>query len=182
MIAAQPTVDEIRRIAALRQYAVLDTPAEKTLDDITTLAGQICDAPIALISLVDENRQWFKARFGLEITETPRDISFCGHAVHQRDLFIVPDALDDERFAQNPMVRGELGIRFYAGAPLVNEEGIVLGTLCVFDHVPRTLTEQQQQALRVLARHVMTHLELRRHTLESIESEAKVPVAGGKYY
>ena len=94
MIAAQPTVDEIRRIEALRQYAVLDTPAEKTLDDITTLAGQICDAPIALISLVDENRQWFKARFGLEITETPRDISFCGHAVHQRDLFIVPDALD----------------------------------------------------------------------------------------
>ncbi len=173
MIAAQPTVDEIRRIAALRQYAVLDTPAEKTLDDITTLAGQICDAPIALISLVDENRQWFKARFGLEITETPRDISFCGHAVHQRDLFIVPDALDDERFAQNPMVRGELGIRFYAGAPLVNEEGIVLGTLCVFDHVPRTLTEQQQQALRVLARHVMTHLELRRHTLKSIESEAR---------
>ena len=171
MIAAQPTVDEIRRIEVLRQYAVLDTPPEQTLDDLTVLAGQICRAPIALISLVDENRQWFKARFGLEMTETPRDISFCGHAVHQRDLFIVPDAAQDERFAQNPMVSGALAIRFYAGAPLVNAEDIALGTLCVFDYVPRTLTEDQQQALRVLARQVMTHLELRRHTLELIESE-----------
>jgi PAS domain S-box-containing protein len=171
MIAAQPTVDEIRRIEVLRQYAVLDTPPEQTLDDLTVLAGQICRAPIALISLVDENRQWFKARFGLEMTETPRDISFCGHAVHQRDLFIVPDAAQDERFAQNPMVSGALAIRFYAGAPLVNAEDIALGTLCVFDYVPRTLTEEQQQALRVLARQVMTHLELRRHTLELIESE-----------
>jgi hypothetical protein len=140
MIAAQSTLAEIRRIEGLRQYAALDTPPEQTLDDLAALAAQICVAPIALISLVDEHRQRCKAKVGLEMAESARDISFCGHTVHQRDLFIVPDATQDERFAQNPMVRGELGIRFYAGAPLVNSEDVALGTLCVFDHVPRTLT------------------------------------------
>ena len=173
MITAQPTLDEALRVEALRQYAVLDTLPEQALDDLTALAAQICGAPIALISLVDEHRQWFKARFGWAMAETPRDISFCGHALHERDLFIVPDATRDKRFAQNPMVTGQPRIRFYAGAPLVNSEGAALGTLCVIDHVPRTLTLEQERALRVLARQVMTHLELRRHTRELVESEEK---------
>jgi PAS domain S-box-containing protein len=173
MITAQPTLDEALRVEALRQYAVLDTLPEEALDDLTALAAQICGAPIALISLVDEHRQWFKARFGWAMAETPRNISFCGHALHERDLFIVPDATRDKRFAQDPMVTGEPRIRFYAGAPLVNSEGAALGTLCVIDHVPRTLTLEQEQALRVLARQVMTHLELCRHTRELVESEEK---------
>jgi len=137
------------------------------------LAAHICEAPIALISLVGEDRQWFKAKVGLEMAETPRDISFCGHALHQRDLFIVRDATQDERFADNPMVTGEPGVRFYAGAPLVNGDDAPLGTLCVIDRVPRTLTQAQQQALRVLARQVMTHLDLRRDTRRLAASESR---------
>jgi len=171
MIPAQPTLDEPRRMEALRQYAILDTPPDQALDDLTALAGEICGTPIALISLVDEHRQWFKAKVGLELTETPRDISFCGHAVHQRDIFVVPDATRDERFAGNPLVTGEDGIRFYAGAALLSPEGTAVGALCVMDHVPRTLTKPQEHALRVLARQVMTHLELRRHTRELVESQ-----------
>ncbi len=171
MITAQLTIDETRRLDALRQYGVLDTLPEKALDDLTALAAQICGAPIALISLVDEHRQWFKARFGLEVAETPRDISFCDYATRQRDLFIVRDAMKDSRFAENAMVTGELRVRFYAGAPLVNAEDAALGTLCVMDHVPRTLTHEQKEGLRVLARQVMTHLELHRHTRELIDSE-----------
>src|ERR1700678_1135424 len=113
MIPAQPTPNEASRIETLRRYAVLDTLPEQALDDLTTLAAQICGAPMATISLVDEDRQWFKARVGMEMAETSRDISFCGHAVHQRDLFVVPDATKDERFADNPLVTGEPGIRFY---------------------------------------------------------------------
>ncbi len=173
MTPAQGTADEARRIEILRQYAILDTEPEQALDDLTALAAQICGAPIALISLVDEHRQWFKARIGLDMAETPRDISFCTHAVQQRDLFIVPDATQDERFAGNPLVTAEPRIRFYAGAPLISPEDTALGALCVIDHVPRTLTPGQEQALRVLARQVMTHLELRRHTRELAESESK---------
>ena len=176
MIAAEPTSDEVRRIGVLWNYGVLDTPPEQALDDLTALAAQICGAPIALISLIDEHRQWFKAKVGWEIAETPRDISFCGHAVHQRDLFIVPDARHDERFWDNPLVTGEPHIRFYAGAPLVSPEGVSLGALCVMDHVPRSLTQGQQQALRVLARQVMTHLELRRHIRELVESEERLRI------
>jgi len=174
MIPAKPTPDEARRIEALRQYAVLDTLPEQALDDLTALAAQICGTPIALISLVDDNRQWFKSKVGLDMTETPRDVSFCGHTVHQRDLLVVPDATQDERFVQNPMVTGEPRIRFYAGAPLVNPEGAALGALCVIDHVPRTLTKVQEQALGVLSRQVMTHLELRRQTRELVESEGRL--------
>jgi PAS domain S-box-containing protein len=173
MIPALPTSDEARRIDALRQYDVFDTPPEQALDDLTALAAHICEAPIALISLVGEDRQWFKAKVGLEMAETPRDISFCGHALHQRDLFIVRDATQDERFADNPMVTGEPGVRFYAGAPLVNGDDAPLGTLCVIDRVPRTLTQAQQQALRVLARQVMTHLDLRRDTRRLAASESR---------
>jgi PAS domain S-box-containing protein len=170
---AQASTEEARRIEILRQYAILDTPPEQALDNLAGLAAQICGAPIALISLVDKHRQWFKTHIGVEMAETPRDISFCNHAVHQRDLFVVPDATQDERFAGNPLVTGEPRIRFYAGAPLISPEDAALGTLCVIDHVPRTLTQAQEQALRVLARQVMTHLEMRRYARELTESESK---------
>jgi PAS domain S-box-containing protein len=166
MIVAKATPNEHRRIAALRSYDVLDSPAEQELDDLVCLAAQICGAPIALISLLDTDRQWFKAKTGWELAETPRDISFCSHAIYQRELFIVPDAAEDERFADNPLVTGEPGIRFYAGAPLVSPQDEALGALCVIDRVPRRLTPAQEQSLRVLARQVMTHLELHRRMRE----------------
>jgi PAS domain S-box-containing protein len=173
-MTAQSTPDEARRIKHLREYGVLDTPPEQGLDELTALAAQICETPIALISLVDENRQWFKATFGLEMVESPRNTSFCSYALDQRELFIVPDAAQDERFAQTPLVTGEPHIRFYAGAPLVGPEDTALGTLCVIDRVPRTLTELQKQALQVLARQVMAHLELRRQTRELVVSEERL--------
>jgi GAF domain-containing protein len=139
---------------------------EEIFDDLTELAARICEAPIALISLVDEDRQWFKSRGGTTLTETSRDISFCAHALKQEDLFIIPDATQDLRFANNPLVISDPKIRFYAGAPLITPDGHALGTLCVIDKVPRELRPDQQQALRVLARHVMTQLELRRHAKE----------------
>ena len=175
-IPAQASPNEARRIEVLRQYAVLDTLPEQELDDLTALAAQICGTPIAMISLVDESRQWFKARVGIEVAETPRAVAFCAHVLHHRDLFIVPDARLDERFAQNPLVTGEPGICFYAGAPLVTPEDLTLGALCVIDHEPRTLTKAQEQALRVLSRQVMTHLELRRHMRELLESEERLRI------
>jgi len=126
-----------------------------------------------MISLVDEHRQWFKSKIGMDATETARDISFCGHAIHQQDLFIVPDATKDDRFADNPLVTSGPKICFYAGAPLTDPKDHAIGALCVIDHVPRVLTEAQQQALRVLSRQVMANLELYRHTRELMESEAK---------
>jgi len=162
----QEPFDEKRRLETLRSYGVLDTLPEGALDDLTALAAAICETPIALISLIDEKRQWFKSRIGLELTESPLDVSICVHALHTQDLFIVPDTTKDERFARNPVVVGEHGIRFYAGAPLITPGGEALGTLCVIDRVPRTLTPAQQQALRVLARQVMTNLELRRQARE----------------
>lgn len=150
----------------LWQYEILDTMPEEIFDDLTELAARICEAPIAMITLVDEKRQWFKSKIGVTVNETSRDISFCGHAIEQSDLFIVPDATLDKRFAKNPLVTSDPKIRFYAGAPLITPDGHTLGTLCVIDKVPRQLSADQQQALRVLARHVMTQLELRRHSRE----------------
>lgn len=166
MTKPAPAKNETERLAALRNYAVLDTPGEKDFDDLVALAAHICGAPIALISLVDESRQWFKATFGLAATETSRDVSFCAHAIHQSEVFIVPDATQDQRFVDNPLVTGEPGIRFYAGSPLMSPDGQALGTLCVIDRQPRQLTADQEQALAVLSRHVMAQLELRRQTRE----------------
>src|SRR6516162_6349533 len=158
--------NEKKRLQVLWQYDVLDTLPEEMFDDLTELAARICEAPIALITLVDEDRQWFKSKVGVTINETSRDISFCGHAICQADLFIIPDATKDERFAQNPLVVSEPKIRFYAGMPLVTPDGHALGTLCVIDKVPRELRPDQKSALRTLARHVMTQLELRRRSHE----------------
>src|SRR3954470_6396054 len=165
-MTAPVKTNEARRLKVLWQYDVLDTVPEEVFDDLTELAARICEAPIALISLIDEDRQWFKSKVGITVNETSRDISFCARAIQQDDLFIIPDATKDLRFANNPLVTSDPKIRFYAGAPLITPDGHALGTLCVIDKVPRELRPDQKQALRVLARHVMTQLELRRHSRE----------------
>jgi GAF domain-containing protein len=164
---SDPIADhEKKRLKVLWQYEVLDTVPEVLFDELTELAARICEAPIALISLVDEKRQWFKSKIGTTVSETSRDISFCAHAIQQTDLFIVPDATKDERFSKNPMVTSDPKIRFYAGAPLITADGYALGTLCVIDKVPRELRPDQRHALSILARHVVSQLELRRRSRE----------------
>jgi diguanylate cyclase (GGDEF)-like protein len=163
MIAPKP-LDEEARLTALAETGLLDTPPEPDFDQIVKLAALVCEMPISLITLVDEDRQWFKSNVGFGLPETSRDVAFCAHAILQPDMFLVPDAVLDPRFAQNPLVTGDPSIRFYAGIPLA-AEGHNIGTLCVIDREPRKLTTTQESALRVLANQVMTQIELRRQLL-----------------
>ena len=176
MQPAELPPNETQRLASLHSYGILDSEQEGVFDELAELAANICDAPIALISLVDESRQWFKARIGLEAEETARSVSFCAHAILQPGVFIVPDTLQDERFVDNSLVTGPPHIRFYAGAPLFTGEGYGLGTLCIIDHVPRELNPQQQKALSVLRIHVLKLLDLRRKTRELAEVNRELEV------
>jgi len=160
MAAPTPSA-EAARVAALNRYAILDTEPEQSFDDLVILAAHICQTPMAMLSLVDDHRQWFKSKLGLEAPETRKEISICVHAIQQGDLFIVPDTLKDERFRENPLVVGEPHIRFYAGAPLINEDGFALGTLCVLDHKPRELDADQKEAVSALGRLALRQMELR---------------------
>jgi len=171
--------EEASRLEALRQYRVLDTPPEQAYDDIARLAGYICGTPIALVSLVDEARQWFKARVGLSARETAREHAFCAHAILRRDLMVVEDASHDDRFADNPLVTGDPHIRFYAAAPLVNPAGHALGTLCVIDREPHHLSASQEEALQALARVVMQQLELKRVSAELAQALSRVRTLSG---
>ena len=157
---------ETERLESLRKYQILDTEPEVAFDDLALLASHICETPMAAITLVDADRQWFKARVGVPVSETPRAISFCTHAIEQRGIFVVPDASKDERLRDNPQVTGDPHIRFYAGAPLIAREGHALGTLCVVDRRPRHLTPEQAEALGALQRQVEAQLELRRRLIE----------------
>lgn len=153
--------NESERLRSLHSFNVLDTPPEVSYDDITILLSEICETPIALVSLVDAERQWFKSRVGLDAEETPRDLAFCGYTILGDDLFVVSDAREDVRFADNPLV-DDPGVRFYAGAPLITSDGHALGSLCAIDKVARTLTTRQRDSLRALSRLVVQQLELRR--------------------
>ena len=161
-IPASPPANEAARLAALRRYDILDTPIEQGFEDLTRLASFICGTPISTVTFVDERRQWFKSHRGIDDAETPRDQAFCAHAILQQDVFIVPDATLDDRFSANPLVTSNPNIRFYAGAPLITADGLGLGTLCVIDRVPRTLTDDQLEALRALSRRTMAQLEMRK--------------------
>jgi GAF domain-containing protein len=165
MLAAPiPDYDQ-ERLAALREMLILDTPPEERFDKVVQFAAQEFDVPIALISLIDENRQWFKARVGVDVCETGRDVSFCGHAILQEDIFIIPDSRADERFADNPLVVNEPHVIFYAGAPLRMPSGYVIGTLCLIDHHPRDLDATE---LAILA-------SLRDLLVEELTNPAEAP-------
>ena len=161
--------DEPARVAALRDAQVLDTAPEEDFDDIALLASEICGTPMGLVSLVDTDRQWFKAKVGLEMDQCHRDLSFCAHTITAHELLEVPDAAQDLRFMDNPFVLGDDSIRFYAGAPVVLDGTLAVGTVCVVDHVPRELTSSQRRGLRSLARHAAVQLELRRYARKAGE-------------
>ena len=171
--------NEAQRLEALRDYHILDTAAEEAYDDITALAAYLCHVPIAMISLVDESRQWFKSKLGLNQQETPRDVAFCAHAILQTEPLIVRDAIKDARFADSALVTREPHIRFYAGFPLSSPEGFALGTLCAIDRRPRQLSASQKTAMQALSRQVMALLELRRVSARMADALEKVKTLHG---
>lgn len=162
MILAELPHDEELRLQDLYSYDILDTQYEADFDELVELASQICKCPISLISLMDRNHQWFKAKTGLETTGTSRDVAFCSHTILQDSVMQVTDATQDERFHDNPLVTGDLNIRFYAGMPIVSPTGHKVGTLCLIDHKPKTLTDEEQRALKLLANQAAKLLEIRR--------------------
>ncbi len=166
MIKAKLPDNEAERLEALHQYQVLDSESEEPFDDFTALASHICGTPISLVSLVDESRQWFKSKVGIDTPELPRDIAFCAHTILGNEIMEVHDAVSDERFRENPLVTTAPNIRFYAGAPLITPDGFKLGSLCVIDREPRKLTAEQHDALARLGRQVVHQLELRRQKYE----------------
>src|SRR6266404_2160375 len=180
MMAAEPSGDHVKpdlhpqeeaRLAALREYKILDTLPEQRFDDLALIASQICGTPVALITIIDSDRQWFKSKVGIDIPETPRDVSFCAHAIlDESGLFVVEDATEDQRFSSNPFVTSEPHVRFYAGARFLSFNGLPLGTLCVVDQKPRHLSKEQRAALAALARQVEHQLELRRNLIELKQS------------
>lgn len=181
MIAPTIPIDEDKRIEALKEYSILNTLPEKEYDEITFLASQICNTPISLISLIDEKRQWFKSHYGVDATETPKEIAFCAHAINAKDkILIVNDSRKDERFFDNPLVTGEPHVIFYAGMPLVTSDGYALGTLCVIDQEPHLLDESQIKALQALASQIGRLFELRKNTqkLETIIYELETQNKG----
>jgi signal transduction histidine kinase len=168
-VKAPPLEEAASRLAALHEAQVLGTAPEEDFDDIAMLASEICGTPIGLVSLVDEDRQWFKAKVGLDLDGTHRDIAFCSHAVNGHDLLEVPDARADPRFHENPLVTGEYNFRFYAGAPVILDGTHAVGTVCVIDNEPRELSTGQRRALRSLARHASVQLDLRRYARHAQE-------------
>ena len=180
-IPAPLAINEAERLAALQQYAVLDSLPEPEFDDLTRLAADICETPICLVCLIDSQRQWFKSRVGIEAKETPRELAFCAYTILQQDIFEVANTQEDARFADNALVTADPNIRFYAGAPLLTQEGYALGTLCVIDRVPRRLTLVQRNALKTLARQVIAQLELRRKLQEVQQANARVSTIQERY-
>jgi PAS domain S-box-containing protein len=175
MKSAPVPANEAARLAELRGYELLDTLPELSFDELTLLASQICGVSVSVLALVDENRQWFKSKVGVDVEETPRDVSFCAHALDQgKTLLEVEDARKDERFALNPLVTGDFGLRYYCGAPLVTSQGVTLGTLCVIDQESRKLTDDQKLALRLLADQAMLQIELRQRIRQHIEREMEL--------
>ena len=173
MDAPLPTLED-RRLAALRASRILDTPREAAFDRIASLAARMLGVPISAVSFVDSDRQWFKATCGLDIRQTSRAVSFCAHAIHSDDVFVVPDAAADPRFADNALVTGAPHIRFYAGAPLLTPEGLALGTLCIIDQRPRSLNKRQRAILRDLAALVVDELALRTQIMARERAETAV--------
>ena len=167
MPPAPLSANEPARLATLRRYSILDSLSEPEFDDASTLAAILCGTPVSLVSLIDEDRQWFKSKVGIDLTETPRSQSFCAYSLATGRTLVVPDAQQDPRFADNPLVTGDPNIRFYAGSPIIAPNGHVLGSVCVVDTQPRTLNPLQVAGLEALARQVMALIEARSNLLEN---------------